>query len=109
MTMLNYDIKIAYVIGAPFPTMKAYGVTSRETINVLLKNKVRTKVFCLNGQYYDSDYKSILKEISEFKKNIASKLLISLGSMGSTKLNFFCWRVGIAKIISKTCRFSQTK
>ena len=101
MTMLNYDIKIAYVIGAPFPTMKAYGVTSRETINVLLKNKVRTKVFCLNGQYYDSDYKSILKEISEFKKNIASKLLISLGSMGSTKLNFFCWRVGIAKIISK--------
>lgn len=101
MTMLNYDIKIAYVIGAPFPTIKAYGVTSRETINVLLKNKVRTKVFCLNSQYYDSDYKSILKEILEFKKNIASKLLISLGSMGSTKLNFFCWRIGIAKIISK--------
>ena len=99
--MPKYDIKIAYVIGAPFPTMKAYGVTSRETIKVLLKNKVRTRVFCLNGQYYDSDYKNILKEISEFKKNIASQLLINLGSMGSTKLNFFCWRVGIAKIINK--------
>jgi glycosyltransferase involved in cell wall biosynthesis len=99
--MLKHDIKIAYVIGAPFPTMKAYGVTSRETINVLLNNKVRTRIFCLNGQYYDSDYKNILKEITEFTKNITSRLLIDLGSMGSSKLNFFCWRAGIAKIISK--------
>jgi glycosyltransferase involved in cell wall biosynthesis len=99
--MPKSDIKIAYVIGAPFPTMKAYGVTSRETINVLLNNKVRTKVFCLNGQYYDSDYKNILKDITEFTKNIASQLLITLGSMGSSKLNFFCWRLGIAKIINK--------
>ena len=99
--MLKHDIKIAYVIGAPFPTMKAYGVTSRETINVLLNNKVSTRIFCLNGQYYDSDYKNILKEITEFTKNITSRLLIDLGSMGSSKLNFFCWRAGIAKIISK--------
>ena len=87
--MLTYDEKIAYVIGAPFPTMKAYGVTSRETIKVLLNNKIRTKVFCLNGQYHDSDFKNIMKEIIEFKKNITSQLLINLGSIGSTKLNFF--------------------
>jgi glycosyltransferase involved in cell wall biosynthesis len=99
--MPKHDIKIAYVIGAPFPTMKAYGVTSRETINVLLKNKVRTRVFCLNGQYYDSDYRNILKEITEFTKSITSRLLIDLGSMGSSKLNFFCWRAGIAKIINR--------
>jgi len=99
--MPKHDIKIAYVIGAPFPTMKAYGVTSRETINVLLNNKVKTRVFCLNGQYYDSDYKNIFKEITEFTKNITSRLLIDLGSMGSSKLNFFCWRAGIAKIINK--------
>ena len=99
--MPKLDMKIAYVIGAPFPTMKAYGVTSRETIKVLLNNKVRTRVFCLNGQYFDSDYKNILKEITEFTKNITSRMLIDLGSMGSSKLNFFCWRAGIAKIINK--------
>jgi glycosyltransferase involved in cell wall biosynthesis len=97
--------KIAYVIGASFPTAKAYGVTSRETINVLLNNKIRVKVFCLNGNYNDSDYSKIMKETSEFKKSVASQLLIKLGSVGSSKLNFIFWRVGIALVIINNFRF----
>lgn len=103
--MLKLNLKIAYVIGAPFPTNKAYGVTSRETISVLLNKKFQTKVFCLNSQYYDTDYKNILKVITKFNKNIVSQLLIALGSMGSSRLNFFCWRAGIAIIVTKNLRF----
>jgi glycosyltransferase involved in cell wall biosynthesis len=102
--MLKSYTEIAYVIGASFPTVKAYGVTSRETINVLLNNKIRTKVFCLNGKYNDSDYDKILRKTSEFTQSISSQLLITLGSAGSSKLNFICWRVGLAKIIIDNLR-----
>jgi glycosyltransferase involved in cell wall biosynthesis len=97
--MSNNKAKIAFVIGASFPTVKAYGVTSRETINVILENKFQTKVFCLDGKYSDSDYKKINQIILPFLKNWTGQLLIYLGTLGTMKLNFICWRIGLATVI----------
>ena len=102
--MPNNNVKIAYIIGASFPTVKAYGVTSRETINVILENKFQTKVFCLDGKYSDSDYKKINKIILPFSKNWVSRLLISLATLGSMKINSICWRIGLAIIIIRNLR-----
>jgi len=102
--MSNNKVKIAYVIGASFPTVKAYGVTSRETINVILENKFQSKVFCLHGKYSDSDYKKINKIILPFSKNWISRMLIYFGTLGSMKLNFICWRIGLAIIILRNSR-----
>ena len=102
--MSNNKLKIAYVIGASFPTVKAYGVTSRETINVILENQFQCKVFCLPRKYSDSDYKKINKVITPFSKNSISRLLIYLGTLGSMKFNSICWRIGLAIIIIRNSR-----
>ncbi len=93
------NIKIAYVVGAPFPTKKAYGVTSRETINVLVRNQISTKIFCLPGNHTDSDYNMVSELISVFTQSLISKKFIFYGSLGSSRLYFALWRIGIAKIV----------
>ena len=102
--MSNNKLKIAYVIGASFPTVKAYGVTSRETVNVILENQFQCKVFCLPRKYSDSDHKKINKVITPFSKNSISRLLIYLGTLGSMKFNSICWRIGLAIIIIRNSR-----
>ena len=97
--MLKNNTKIAFVVGAPFPTKKAYGVTSRETINILLKRNLRTKIFCLPGNYTDSDYNMISEFICEFTESLIGKKFILFGSLGSSKLNFALWRFGLAKVV----------
>ena len=49
-------IKIAYVISAALPTSKAYGVTAKETVEVLLKFGYTVKILASSSKYYDSDF-----------------------------------------------------
>ena len=98
MPMLHQ--KIAYVIGARFPTSKAYGITARETLEVLNNNGYIVKVFCSKSDYYDKDFKNIEHITENFPKSHIANMLTKFGEMNSSRLNFIIWNLGlILKII----------
>ena len=102
--MAQSKTKIAFIIGANFPTEKAYGVTSRETVNQLLKKQIRTRIFCMPGKYMDSDYKNIIELVTFFTQNQISEKLIRIGLRKTARYNFICWRLGIGITVFKNLR-----
>ena len=44
--------KIAFLLGSAFPTPKAYGITTRETMNVLIKDLFTVRVFCFKVKVF---------------------------------------------------------
>jgi glycosyltransferase involved in cell wall biosynthesis len=86
--------RILYVIGAPLPTSKAYGVTTKETIKVLIENNYCVKVISDRGNYYDSEF-SLIRSIQEFfPKNFLTSCLLFIGTKGKNIINVSCWRLG---------------
>jgi glycosyltransferase involved in cell wall biosynthesis len=87
--------KIAYVIGAKFPTNKAYGITSRETLEVLMNNGLQIRVFCKRSRYFDSDFKGLAEVIEYFPKNFLASASTKLGEFGKNRINHFFWKLGL--------------
>lgn len=95
-------IKIAYVISAALPTSKAYGVTAKETVEVLLKFGYNVKVLANSSKYYDSDFERIVRVLENFPKSwLISKLLFA-SYRGKTQLNMACWRLAVILNIVKS-------
>jgi glycosyltransferase involved in cell wall biosynthesis len=92
---MNEKIRIAFVLGSPFPTFKAYGVTTRETLNVLKDSSYTVKLFCPQSNYFDNDFAKIKDLVCNFHENLVSKIFIFIGQQGTLKLNQLCWRVGL--------------
>ena len=57
--MKNKSPKIIYVLGTRFPTDKAYGVTTRETLEALGNLNYQTKLLCNKSNYFDKDFMSV--------------------------------------------------
>jgi glycosyltransferase involved in cell wall biosynthesis len=93
--MEKVNKKIAMVISAPFPTQKAYGITTRETLFSLRSLEYETKIFSMKGTYTDPDYSKIMDMITPFPQDILYRFLISLSSKGRKKINLLLWRIAI--------------
>jgi glycosyltransferase involved in cell wall biosynthesis len=87
--------KIAMVISAPFPTQKAYGITTRETLLSLKSLEYEAKLFSMRGTYTDPDYSKVMDMIIPFPQDILYRVLISLSSKGRKKINLILWRIAI--------------
>ena len=85
--------KIAFLLGGAFPTPKAYGVTTRETINVLIKDSFNVRVFCYKSYYTDPDFDSILPLITNYKLGYISKYLRKIALAGVSKFNSILFRL----------------
>ena len=109
---MNKNIRIAYVLGSPFPTPKAYGVTTRETLKILQDRLFTVKIFCPKGKYTDGDFVRVTNTIDSFSETLIVKVLTHVGKLGTTKFNHFCWRAGqflsIIKNISTIKKFKPT-
>jgi glycosyltransferase involved in cell wall biosynthesis len=86
--------KIAFVMGSKFPTSKAYGVTTRETLISLINSTCEVKIFCHASDYFDEDFAKILNIISNYKFNRFTSLLIRLGERGANRFNQISWLIG---------------
>lgn len=96
------NIKIAYVISAALPTSKAYGITAKETVEVLLKFGYTVKILASSSKYYDSDFEKIVRVLENFPKSwLISKLLLA-SYQGKTQLNMACWRLAVILNIRKS-------
>ena len=92
---MNIKIRIAFVLGSPFPTFKAYGVTTRETLNILKDSSYTVKLFCPQSKYFDNDFAKIKGLVCNFHETLVSKIFTFIGKQGTLKLNQLCWRVGL--------------
>jgi hypothetical protein len=85
--------KIAIILGGTFPTSKAYGVTTRETLKVLREFGYDVKLFCYPSKYDDSDHIFTRDLIKYYKTNIFSKFMRKIASIKINKFNAIIFRV----------------
>ena len=88
-------LRIAFVLGSQFPTSRAYGITTRETLEVLLNHSIEFKVFCLKSSYSDTDFDRVKKHIFHMKIVYLSKILRFFSNYGNSKLNYLIWRLAL--------------
>jgi glycosyltransferase involved in cell wall biosynthesis len=93
--MISTNQRIAYVLGARFPTNKAYGVTARETLEVLINKGFELKIYCIESKYFDSDFKKLTRFIENFPKSILAVKLTNIGEKGSRRFNHLFWKFGL--------------
>lgn len=96
--MVYYDLmtkpRIAMIIGGNFPTVKAYGVTVRETLTVLSKDCYPIKVYSFQGNYNDKDFEGLKVDLEKFQTNLIVKISIRIGEKGLFFFNRFFWTLG---------------
>ena len=93
--------KIAFLLGSAFPTPKAYGITTRETMNVLIKDLFTVRVFCFKSNYSDPDFDSVLPFIVHYKLNYISKCLRKFALIGVSSFNSILFRLMSLVVISR--------
>jgi glycosyltransferase involved in cell wall biosynthesis len=86
--------RIAIVLNSRFPTNKAYGVTTRMTLETLLREKYNTKIFSSPSNYLDDDYTRIMSRVLHFQQNFMVKNFIRFGEKGSSKFHQIFWFIG---------------
>jgi len=83
--------RVAVIIGSRFPTNKAYGVTYRETLKVLLNESFTVKIYCVKGRYFDKDFAELSPYIHNYNQNLLSKLTLKIGEQGTGIVNQIFW------------------
>jgi len=99
--MISDGTRISYIIGSQFPTSRAYGVTTRETLKVFKNHSIDFKIFCLKSLYFDQDFEEVAKDIVNMRTLYFSKILRVLSNYGNSKLNYIIWRLALFLDLSK--------
>ena len=104
------SLRIAYVLGSQFPTSRAYGITTRETLEVLFDYSIEFRIFCLKSTYSDKDFEKIDDYVINMKIPLISKVFRFMSNYGNSKLNYLAWRLSVfldlCYNISKIRRFT---
>jgi len=87
--------KILYVLGSRFPTSKAYGVTCRETVEVLLQKNYEINILAYESSYFDIDFKSTKPLTIYFRSIKISNLLRKYGLRGTHLGHKISWKFSI--------------
>ena len=88
-------LRIAFILGAKFPTSRAYGITTRETLEVLLNHSIEFKLYCLRSSYSDKDFDKVKKHIFYMRIVYLSKILRFFSNYGNSKLNYLVFRLAL--------------
>ena len=84
-------MKILFVVSSTFPTQKAYGVTTRESM--LAAKNLGHKVYSLSlkSNYSDSDYDEIVDSLNYFKINKIINVLKNISFRSSNYFSKAAW------------------
>jgi len=85
--------RVAIIITAPFPTPRAYGVTTRETVQTLTELGYENRVFCVRSNFIDFDFAKILENITFFPDNLFSRLTFRFSKLGNHWIFLISWRI----------------
>lgn len=100
--------RIAFVMGSKFPTSKAYGVTTRETLISLINSSYDVKIFCHKSNYIDEDFAKISGTFSNYRNSMLSSVLIKFGEMGFNRFHQIFWLIGTAISILLNCKLIKS-
>jgi glycosyltransferase involved in cell wall biosynthesis len=94
-------VKIAFILDSKFPTQKAYGVTTRETVLDLIEKKFYVKIYSKASSYMDSDFTSLNQALVCFKDSVLVKLLSRSQLNKSTNLKYILWKIDLLLYLRK--------
>ena len=86
--------KIAFVLSSRFPTEKAYGVTTRESVLAVLDKKYKVRIFARQSNYMDINYEQIKELIMPFSENFLIHQLLKFATLGDGLISKIGWRTG---------------
>jgi hypothetical protein len=89
------NIKVFIILATRFPTEKAYGITTRETLESLLKLGVNARIYSLNSIYTDKDYNKILSSVEPLYQGIIFRIFLQLSKLGKSKIFNNFWNIAI--------------
>lgn len=92
--MVNTN-RVAIVLGAPYPSPKAYAITTRETCRSLIQLGLKVKVYGSKSNYSDEDFEEHADINDNLKQPLLAILLVRIGKLGKSKINFVSWRLGL--------------
>ena len=95
-------LKIAFVLSSRFPTEKAYGVTTRESLLALLDKKYEVRIFARQSNYMDVNYEEIMELITPLSKNFLILNLFKIASFGKGLISRVGWRLGSYLSLNKS-------
>jgi len=87
--------KVAMILASPFPTPRAYGVTTRETLLSLNVLGHQNRVFCIRSDFMDEDFSKIKDNIISFPENFLTQIFAFMYKMGKSRFFRFIWRVHV--------------
>jgi glycosyltransferase involved in cell wall biosynthesis len=93
--------KIAFVLSSRFPTEKAYGVTTRESVLALLDKKYKVRIFARQSKYMDVNHEQIRELIFPFSENFLIHQLLKFATFGDGLISRIGWRIGSYLTLNK--------
>ena len=93
--------KIAFVLSSRFPTEKAYGVTTRESVLAVLDKKYKVRIFARQSNYMDVNYAQIKELIMPFSENFLIHQLLKFATLGDGLISKIGWRTGSYLTLNK--------
>lgn len=93
--------KIAFVLLSRFPTEKAYGVTTRESVLALLNKTYKVRIFARQSKYMDVNYEQIKELIIPFSENFLIYQLSKFATLGDGLISKIGWRIGSYLTLNK--------
>lgn len=93
--------KIAFVLSSRFPTEKAYGVTTRESVLAVLNKKYKVRIFARQSNYMDVNYEQIKELIIPFSENFSIHQLLKFATLGDGLISKIGWRTGSYLTLNK--------
>ena len=85
--------KVAMILASPFPTPRAYGVTTRETLLSLNVLGHQNTVFCIRSDFMDKDFSEIKDKIISFPENFLTQIFAFVYKLGKSRFFRLIWRV----------------
>lgn len=93
--------KIAFVLSSRFPTEKAYGVTTRESVLAVLNKAYQVRVFARHSKYMDFNYEQIEELIIPFSENFLIHQLLKFATLGDGLISKIGWRIASYLTLNK--------
>ena len=93
--------KIVFVLSSRFPTEKAYGVTTRESVLAVLNKKYKVRIFARQSNYMDVNYEQIKELIIPFSENFLIHQLLKFATLGDGLISKIGWRTGSYLTLNK--------
>jgi glycosyltransferase involved in cell wall biosynthesis len=86
--------RIAFVLSSRFPTEKAYGVTTRESVLAVIDKKHEARIFAKASDYMDLNYEEIKEFIIPFSENFLIRKLFKSATLRDGLISKIEWRLG---------------